>query len=127
MHLANRIERTTESRYILETGGPTAANYWSEYRDFAAMLSEQHSMALFLAEQAKERGDTDRRFQTDVPQRTLDSFIITAPTILRKMDKDIQSIINQGGCDAIIYMKTLSTLRTALTETISFATRLVGA
>lgn len=126
MHLADKIERTTESRYILDGRGPQCAQYWAEYKDFEAMLSERHSVALYMAMQAMQRGETSRRFSTDVSQSTLDYFVMSAPTLLRKLDKDIQAIINQGGNDAIVYLKTLSTLRSALTDTISNLMRLVG-
>lgn len=126
MHLADKIERTTESRYILDGRGPQCAQYWAEYKDFEAMLSERHSVALYMATQAKQRGEISRKFSTDVPRGMLDHFVISAPTLLRKLDKDIQTIINQGGNDAIVYLKTLSTLRAALTDTITNLTRLVG-
>lgn len=126
MPLVERIERTNESRYILDGRGPAVACYWEEYRCLEVMLTERHSAALYMAEVAKEKGDVDRLFQTDIPQPLLDSIISQAPTLLRKLDRDIQSIIDQGGADAIVYLKTLSTVRTAVTDTIAHMTRLVG-
>lgn len=126
MRLVERIERTNETRYILDGRGPAAAQYWDDYRVLESMLSEKHSAALFMAQAAKERGDAGRQFTTDLPQPMLDSLITHAPGILRKLDRDIKSIIDQGGNDAIMYLKTLSTVRGALTDTISHMTRLVG-
>lgn len=124
--LVKRIESTTQSRYILDGRGPSVAQYWSDYRGLEAMLSERHSTALYMAQVAKERGELDRKFSTDIPQYVLNNYIVQAPSILRKLDRDIKNIIDEGGADAIVYLKTLSTVRTAMTETITHLGRLVG-
>lgn len=126
MQLVARIERTQESKSILERTGPISAQYWEDYRDLEPMLSEKHSTALYLADQAFRRSEKNKRFNTDVSQAAIDSFVIQAPTVLRKLDKDTQSIISAGGQDAVVYLKTLSTLRANLTETITHFQRLVG-
>jgi hypothetical protein len=90
------------------------------------MLSERHSTALYMAQVAKERGELDRKFSTDIPQSVLNNYIVQAPSILRKLDRDIKNIIDEGGADAIVYLKTLSTVRGAMTDTITHLGRLVG-
>lgn len=124
--LVKRIESTTQSRYILDGRGPSVAQYWSDYRGLEAMLSERHSTALYMAQVAKERGELDRKFSTDIPQSVLNNYIVQAPSILRKLDRDIKNIIDEGGADAIVYLKTLSTVRGAMTDTITHLGRLVG-
>jgi hypothetical protein len=124
--LVERIESTNQSRFVLDGRGPSAAQYWGDYRGLEAMLSERHSTALYMAHAAKERGELDRKFSTDIPQRVLNDYIVQAPSILRKLDRDIKNIIDAGGADAIVYLKTLSTVRGALTETITHFGRIVG-
>lgn len=126
MQLVERIVRGEDSRRILEGAGPLAAQAWEDYRHLGPMLSEKHSTALFMADQAAKRGERNKRFETDVAQSTIDSYVMGAATILRKLDKDIQLIMNAGGNDAIIYLKTLSTLRDNLTGTIEHFQRLIG-
>lgn len=126
MQLVERIGRTHETLMVLEGPGPRASQHWGDYRELGPVLSEQHSTALYMADQAYRRGEINKRFDTDVPHELLSMFVINAATILRKLDKDIQLIIKMGGNDAIVYLKTLSTLRENLTGTITHFQRLVG-
>lgn len=126
MALVYQLERTTEASHVLSGDGPACAVYWNDYKVFSTLLSGDHSTALYLAAAAKEQGNLERKFSTDVPRDTLDQLTISAASVLRRLDKDIQRIINQGGEDAIIYLTTLSTLRGALTETVVYRDRLVG-
>jgi hypothetical protein len=124
--LVERIESSTQSRYVLDGRGPACASYWQDFRGLEAMLSEKHSTALYMAQLAKERGDLCRKFETDIPQSVLDKYVAQAPSILRKLDRDIQSIIQQGGSSDIVYLNTLSTVRAAMTDTITHLVRIVG-
>lgn len=126
MALVYQLERTTEASHVLDGKGPACAVYWDDYKGFSSVLSGDHSTALYMAAMSVEQGNPDRKFDTDVPQTTLDYLTIKAAAVLRRLDKDIQRIIDQGGADAIIYLTTLSTLRGALTETVTHRERLVG-
>lgn len=126
MALVYQLERTTEASHVLDGSGPACAVYWDDYKGFKSVLSGDHSTALYMAAMAKEQGAHERMFDTDVSQATLDYLTLKAASILRRLDKDIQRIIDQGGDDAIIYLSTLSTLRGALTETVIHRDRLVG-
>ena len=126
MQFVEMIERTHESLMVLGGPGPRVAHYWDDYRQFIPMLSEKHSTALYMADQAARRGERNKKYETDVSQETIDAFVISASTILRKIDKDIQSVLGTGGNDAILYLKTLTTLRESLTGTIEHFTRLIG-
>lgn len=126
MHLAERVVRSQDSLRVLEGPGPRVASFWADYRHLGAVLSEQHSTALYMADQAVRRGERNRRFDTDLSQETVNSIMVGAVSTLRKLDKDIQSIIATGGYDAVTYLKALTSLRTNLTGTIEHFQRLVG-
>jgi hypothetical protein len=126
MQLENRIERTHELKNMLSGPGPAVVQHWEDYRKFEAMMGGDHEVALFFAEQDVKREISNGKFNTPVAQSDLDLFVIRAPTILRWLDKDISAVIEVGGNDAIVYLKTLSDLRQILTRTLEHYQRIVG-
>lgn len=126
MHLIAWTERARAALNTINGQGPEEISDWTYYLPLGVLLSEAHSVTVWLAAQSVKEGDTDKYFNTPLSHGALERVCRHAPDTLRRIGVDVRSLIENGDRSSIVYLEALTAVQDALIETLKHSHYLVG-